>query len=156
MDANGNVESYKARLVAKGYTQKEGIDFIETFSPVSSKDSFSVIMVLVAHFDLELHQMDVKTMFLNGLLHETKRFLSEHFKMKDLRDAYFVLRIQIHRDRSQEPKNGVQEVKPGQATKCSQSPVTSVSSEDEIRVVLELAHLDSNTTGSNLKCKRQP
>ncbi|KAK5811216.1 hypothetical protein PVK06_026540 [Gossypium arboreum] len=55
-----------------------------------------------------------------------------------------------------EPKNGVQEVKPGQATKCSQSPVTSVSSEDEIRVVLELAHLDSNTTGSNLKCKRQP
>ncbi|PPS19078.1 hypothetical protein GOBAR_AA01484 [Gossypium barbadense] len=55
-----------------------------------------------------------------------------------------------------QPKNGVQEVKPGQATKCSQSPVTSVSSEDEIRVVLELAHLDSNTTRSNLKCKRQP
>ncbi|KAK5842835.1 hypothetical protein PVK06_005246 [Gossypium arboreum] len=50
-----------------------------------------------------------------------------------------------------EPENGVQEVKPGQATKCSQSPVTSVSSEDEIGAVLEPAHLDSNTTGSNLK-----
>ncbi|TYJ21214.1 hypothetical protein E1A91_A08G049800v1 [Gossypium mustelinum] len=55
-----------------------------------------------------------------------------------------------------EPENGVQEVKPGQATKCSQSPVTSVSSEDEIGAVLEPAHLDSNTTGSNPKCKRQP
>ncbi|KAK8570955.1 hypothetical protein V6N13_094052 [Hibiscus sabdariffa] len=42
-DANGNVERYKARLVAKGYTQKEGIDFLETFSLVSSKDSFRTI-----------------------------------------------------------------------------------------------------------------
>ena len=70
-DANGNVERYKARLVAKGYTQKEGIDFKETFSPVSTKDSFRIIMALVAHFDLELHQMDVKTTFLNGDIDET-------------------------------------------------------------------------------------
>ena len=62
-DSNGNVEKYKARLVAKGFTQKEGIDFTETFSPVSTKDSFKVIMALVAHFDLELHQMDVKNSF---------------------------------------------------------------------------------------------
>ncbi|KAL4282801.1 hypothetical protein GQ457_16G019510 [Hibiscus cannabinus] len=161
-DANGNVERYKARLVAKGYTQKEGIDFLETFSPISSKDSFRTIMALVAHFDLELHQMDVKTAFLNGdieetiymvqpenfesgdpknivckltksiyglkqasrqcgskyiflvlyvddvllaandigLLHETKRFLSKQFEMKDLGDDSFVLGIEIHRDRS--------------------------------------------------------
>jgi len=188
-DSNGNVERYKARLVAKGYTQKEGIDYKETFSPVSSKDSFRIIMALVAHFDLELHQMDVKTAFLNGdieetiymvqpehfisensnnlvckltksiyglkqasrqwyhkfhnviisfgfeknivedcvyhkfsgskhiflilyvddillatndigMLHDTKRFLSKHFEMKDLGDASFVLGIQIHRDRS--------------------------------------------------------
>ncbi|RZB42862.1 actin [Glycine soja] len=70
-DSNGNVERYKARLVAKGYTQKEGIDFKETFSPVSSKDSFRTIMALVAHYDLELHQMDVKTVFLNGNIDET-------------------------------------------------------------------------------------
>ncbi|RVX13773.1 Copia protein [Vitis vinifera] len=62
-DSNGNVERYKARLVAKGFTQKEGIDFKETFSPVSTKDSFRIIMALVAHYDLELHQMDVKTCF---------------------------------------------------------------------------------------------
>ena len=188
-DSKGNIMRYKARLVAKGYTQKEGIDYKETLSPVSSKDSFRVIMALVVHFDLELHQMDVKTAFLNGdidetiymvqpenfvlgdakkmvcklkksiyglkqasrqwyfkfheviisfgfemnavedciyhkfsgskhiflvlyvddillasndigLLHETKRFLSNKFEMKDLGEASFVLGIEIHRDRS--------------------------------------------------------
>ncbi|KAL9252624.1 Retrovirus-related Pol polyprotein from transposon TNT 1-94-like protein [Drosera capensis] len=183
-----NIIRLKARLVAKGYTQKEGIDFKDTFSPVLSKDSLRIIMILVAHFDLELHQMDVKTTFLNGdieekiymqqsenfvsgdpkkmvcklkksiyglkqasrqwyhqfhnvitffgfepnianhciyhkftgskhiflvlyvddillasndigLLHETKRFLSKRFEIKDLGNASFVLRIQIHRDR---------------------------------------------------------
>ena len=188
-DSKGNIERYKARLVAKGFTQKEGIDYKETFSPVSSKDSFRTIMALVAHLDLELHQMDVKTAFLNGdidetiymvqpenfvsgdpksmvcklkksiyglkqasrqwyhkfhqvitsygfevnmvddcvyhkfsgskliflilyvddillassdigLLHDTKKFLTKNFEMKDLGDASFVLGIQILRDRS--------------------------------------------------------
>lgn len=65
------MERYKARLVAIGFTQKEGIDYKETFSPVSSKNAFRIIMALVAHFDLELHQMDVKTAFLNGDIEET-------------------------------------------------------------------------------------
>ena len=58
------------RLVAKGFTQKEGIDYKETFSPISKKDSIRIILALVAHFDLELQQMDVKTAFLNGDLED--------------------------------------------------------------------------------------
>jgi len=69
-DSKGKIERYKARLVAKGFTQREGIDYNETFSLVSTKDSFRIIMALVAHFDLALHQIDVKTAFLNGELSE--------------------------------------------------------------------------------------
>ena len=54
-DSHDNLEHYKARLVAKGFTQKDGIDYKDTFSPISRKDSFRIIMTLVAHYDLELH-----------------------------------------------------------------------------------------------------
>ena len=69
-DSLGNIERYKTRLVAKGFTQKEGIDYTDTFSPVSNKDSLRIILALVAHFNLELQQMDVKMTFLNGDLEE--------------------------------------------------------------------------------------
>ena len=69
-NSKGQIERYKARLVAKCFSQKEGINYKETFSPVSTKDGFRIIMAIVAHFDLELHQMDVKTAFLNGDLYE--------------------------------------------------------------------------------------
>ena len=69
-DSKGNIEMFKARLVAKGFTQREGIDYNEIFSPVSCKDFFRIIIALVAHYDLELHQMYVKTAFLNEDLEE--------------------------------------------------------------------------------------
>ena len=69
-DSNGNIERHKARLIAKGFTQKDGVDFKETFSPVPKKDTFRIIVVMVAHYDLEIHQMDVKTAFLNENLDE--------------------------------------------------------------------------------------
>lgn len=64
------MERYKARLVAKGYTLKEFIDYQEKFAPVSSNDSLRIIIALTAHLNLELHQMDVKTAFLNGDIDE--------------------------------------------------------------------------------------
>ena len=56
--------------MAKGYSQREGIDFKETFSPVSTKDSLRIIMAIVTHSDLELHRIDLRTAFLNGDLVE--------------------------------------------------------------------------------------
>ena len=69
-DSKGNIERYKARLVAKGFTQREGIDYNGIFSLVLCKHFFRIIMALVAHYNLELHQLDVKTVFLNGDLYK--------------------------------------------------------------------------------------
>ena len=68
--AYGRVETYKERLVAKGYTQKEGIDYEETFSPVAMLKSIRILLSIVAHLDYEIWQMVVKTTFLNGHLEE--------------------------------------------------------------------------------------
>ncbi|CAM8987460.1 unnamed protein product [Rhodiola kirilowii] len=62
---------YKARLCAKGFTQREGIDFNEIYAPVVKHRSIRMILSLVAHADMELEQLDVKTAFLYGDLDET-------------------------------------------------------------------------------------
>ena len=56
--------------MAKGFTQIEGIDYEETFSPIVMFFSIHLLLALVAHLDLELFQLDVKTAFLNGNLKE--------------------------------------------------------------------------------------
>ena len=61
---------YKARLVAKDYTQKEDIDYNEVFSPVVKHSSIRILLALVAQYELELDQLDMKTAFLHGDLDE--------------------------------------------------------------------------------------
>lgn len=66
-----SISKYKVRLVARGFTQRYGIDYTETYSPVAAYPSIRMFLALVAHFDLELHQMDVKSAYLHGKLQET-------------------------------------------------------------------------------------
>lgn len=63
-------ERYKGRLVAKGYSQTEGIDYNEIFSPVVKHVSIRFMLSVVVNLDFELEQMDVKTAFLHGTLEE--------------------------------------------------------------------------------------
>jgi hypothetical protein len=69
-DEFGVVTKDKARLVGKGYTQVEGLDFGETYAPVARLESIHILLAYATHHDFKLHQMDVKSAFLNGPLQE--------------------------------------------------------------------------------------
>lgn len=69
-DQDGSVERHKARLVAQGFSQKQGLDYDETFCPVARYESVRTVIALAVQNDLKLHQMDVTTAFLNGELQE--------------------------------------------------------------------------------------
>ena len=70
LNGDGDVRQYKARLMAKDISQRPGIDFEETFSPVVKHDSLRVVLALTAELDIKMLQLDVKTAFPNGDLHE--------------------------------------------------------------------------------------
>jgi hypothetical protein len=66
LNGDGFVRKFKARLVVKGFSQRAGIDYNETFSPVAHQESFRIILALAAQHGLFLRQMDVVGAFLNG------------------------------------------------------------------------------------------
>ena len=67
---NGSIEKYKARFIARGFSQKEGIDYEETFALVSRYTSIRTIMALASMMKWDLQQMDVKTTLVNGIIEE--------------------------------------------------------------------------------------
>ncbi|GJS06528.1 retrotransposon protein, putative, ty1-copia subclass [Tanacetum coccineum] len=111
IDMDGAVHTYKACLVAKGFTQTPGIDYVETFSHVADIRAIRILIAIVAFYDYEIWQIDVKTAFLNGYLNEevyieqpedVKSYLGRCFAMKDLGEAAYSLRIKIYQDRSKQ------------------------------------------------------
>ena len=70
MDEDGNIVRNKARLVAKGYNQEEGIDFDETYALVARLQAMRLLLAYPCMCNFKLHQMDVKSAFLNDFLNE--------------------------------------------------------------------------------------
>ena len=70
VNANGEIVRHKARLVAKGFLQKAGIDYGEVYTPVARIETVRLVVALATNEDWSLHQLDVKSAFLNGPLEE--------------------------------------------------------------------------------------
>ncbi|GJR50986.1 zinc finger, CCHC-type containing protein [Tanacetum coccineum] len=70
MKVDGTIDKFKARLVIQGFRQKEGIDYFDTYAPVARISTIRLLIALAATHNLVIHQMDVKTTFLNGDLEE--------------------------------------------------------------------------------------
>ena len=95
--SNGQVERYKARLVAQGFSQKRGLDYDETFSPVVRFESLRTINALAVNNGMKLHQMDVTTAFLNGELEEEVYMKQpEGFIVKGKEDFVCKLKLSIY------------------------------------------------------------
>ncbi|KAK1615955.1 hypothetical protein QYE76_021472 [Lolium multiflorum] len=92
-DEFGNIVRNKARLVAQGFSQVEGIDFGETYAPVARLESIRILLAYASHHNFKLQQMDVKSAFLNGPLHE--ELMTDRFEMSMMGEMKFFLGFEI-------------------------------------------------------------
>ena len=84
IDENGVIVRNKVRLVAQGFKQIEGIDFDETFALVARLESIRILLVVVSVWKFKLFQMDVRSVFLNGILNE-EVYVEQHKGFQDPR-----------------------------------------------------------------------
>nr|KYP62375.1 Retrovirus-related Pol polyprotein from transposon TNT 1-94 [Cajanus cajan] len=94
---DGSVNKYKARLVVKGYAQMFGVDFSETFAPVARLDTIRLLLALAAQKGWLIHQLDVKSAFLNGYLEE-EIFVEqpEGFALQGQEDKVYLLKKALY------------------------------------------------------------
>ncbi|GKD42323.1 retrovirus-related pol polyprotein from transposon TNT 1-94, partial [Tanacetum coccineum] len=92
VDELGGILKNKARLVAHGYLQEEGIDFEESFAPVARLEAIRIFLTFVAHMNMVIYQMDVKTAFLNGNLRE-EVYVSQSDGFVDPDNPYHVYKL---------------------------------------------------------------
>ncbi|GJR83042.1 zinc finger, CCHC-type containing protein [Tanacetum coccineum] len=99
------------RLVIRGFRQKSGIDYFDTYAPVTRISTIRLLIAMASIYNLIIHQMDVNTSFLNGKLNEEvdlkKELLSSRFSIKDMGDADVIL-VSTPMDTSEKlmPNNG--------------------------------------------------
>ncbi|GJV68924.1 retrovirus-related pol polyprotein from transposon TNT 1-94 [Tanacetum coccineum] len=96
-EVDGTIEKFKARLVIQGFRQKSRIDYFDTYAPVARISTIRLLITLALINSLIIHQMNVKTAFLNGEIIDqvqvdlTKEFLSLRFSMKDMGEADVII-----------------------------------------------------------------
>jgi hypothetical protein len=71
-DAGGAVDHHHAWLVAQGFSQIPGVDYFDTYAPVAKLASIRVVLALAMRYDFEIHQVDVKSAYLNGEFEENE------------------------------------------------------------------------------------
>jgi hypothetical protein len=91
-DEHGLVVRNKARLVAKCFSQVEGLDFGETFAPVTRLKAICMLLAYSSHHDIKLYQMDVKSAFLNGNINELV-YVKQPPGFEDMRNPNHVYRL---------------------------------------------------------------
>jgi len=92
------VSKNKVRLVAQGYNQHEGIDYTDTFAPVARFEAIRLFMSYVVNHGIILYQMDVKSVFLNGVISE-EVYVKQPPGFEDLKhpDHVFKLKKSLYR-----------------------------------------------------------